>query len=848
MAANRIKGITIEIGGDTTKLEKSLQGVNKTLKETQDDLKDINQLLKMDPKNVDLLKQKEEALTKAVDNTKAKLDQEKAALDQLKNANGTGEVTREQELLERQIKETEQALDKAETELKEFGSVGTQQAKAVAREMKKSAEDSAKKWKKVSDAVGKVGKNLTTYVTAPLVGVGAASAKNFAETDKTMQLTNATMKNTEEEADLLNQAMRDAASNSTFGMNDAATASLNFARAGLDAEQAAAAMAPAMNLAAGEGGNLDTVSAGLVATINGFHGSFEDAGKYADVFANACNNSALDVDGLSGAMSIAAPIFSAAGYSVNDAALYMGTMANAGIDANKAATSLKTGLARLVSPAKSGSEMMKKLGIEVTNSDGSMKDSITIQKELHDKFKDLSESEQIAAASAIFGKNQMAPWLALINTAPKDVDALNTSLQTQGTTTEMANSMMSGFGGSIEKLKSSADVAANSFGEALAPKILAVSDAIQGAVDWFNNLDESQKNTVATIAIVAAALGPVLLVASKVISGIIAVKTAVTTVSAAVTAAGGLIPAITAAASAAAPFLIGGAIVVGVVAATIAIVKNWDKIVAKAKEIKEKIVAKWEEIKTNVTTAVENLKTAVTNKWNALKASVINTVENVKTTVLARWENIKASVSTTVENMKTAIVAKWESIKTTVTGKVEAIKDTIKSKFETAKENVLGVFESIKDGIKNKIESAKDVVSTAIETIKGMLNFSWSLPDLKLPHIVVGSYIDVPVLGTIPDPSTLSVEWYKKAYSNPVMFTQPTVLQTPQGLKGFGDGSGGEIVLSASKLRAIVGSAGGNTYNFNIYPTPGMNINELADAVQDRLVAVENQREAAGIA
>ena len=78
-----------------------------------------------------------------------------------------------------------------------------------------------------------------------------------------MQLTNATMGNTEEQAKLLNDAMKDAAANSTFGMNDAATATLNFARAGLTAEQAAAALAPAMNLAAGEGGNLDTVSGGL---------------------------------------------------------------------------------------------------------------------------------------------------------------------------------------------------------------------------------------------------------------------------------------------------------------------------------------------------------------------------------------------------------------------------------------------------------------------------------------------------------------------------------------------------------------------------------------------------------
>lgn len=333
-----------------------------------------------------------------------------------------------------------------------------------------------------------------------------------------MQLTNATMKNTEEQADLLDKAMKDAASNSTFGMNDAATATLNFARAGLTAEEAAAALAPAMNLAAGEGGSLDTVSAGLVATINGFHGSFDDAAEYADVFAAACNNSALDIESLSEAMSVAAPIFSTAGYEVNDAALYMGVMANNGIEAEVAANSLKTGLARLVKPAKEGAAMMDELGISVTNADGTMKETITIHKELNETFSQLSESEQIAA-SAIFGKNQMAPWLALINTAPADVENLSSSINNcAGTTDEMAKAMMSGFGGSIEQLKSSIDVLMTSLGQLLAEYLTPIIAKIQEWVTKFNALDDSQKQTIIKIALMAAALGPLLIVIGKTIS------------------------------------------------------------------------------------------------------------------------------------------------------------------------------------------------------------------------------------------------------------------------------------------------------------------------------------------
>ena len=197
--------------------------------------------------------------------------------------------------------------------------------------------DMGEKLESIGNSIANVGQKLTMAVTVPIVGAATKAVTSFAEVDKTMQLTNATMGNTADEAEALNKAMEDAARNSTFGMSDAANASLNFARAGLTATEAAAALAPAMNLAAGEGGDLGIVSQGLVATINGFGDSFDKAGDYADVFANACNNSALDVDSLAESMSIAAPVFSAAGYNINDAALYMGTMANAGIEASEAA-------------------------------------------------------------------------------------------------------------------------------------------------------------------------------------------------------------------------------------------------------------------------------------------------------------------------------------------------------------------------------------------------------------------------------------------------------------------------------------------------------------------------------
>lgn len=751
--AGRIAGITIEIGGDTTKLQTALKGVDKTLKTTQSNLKDINKLLKLDPKNTDLLRQKQKNLQEAIRGTKERLTELKAAQSQVK------EGTAEWDALQREIIATEQELKSLETEYRNFGSVAAQQIKVVGEKMQQ-----------IGDKMQQVGKTLTTYVTLPIVGLATKGVKSFAEVDKTMQLVNQTMGNTAEQADALTKAMEEAAANSIYGMSDAATALLNFARAGLTAEQAADALAPAMNLAAGEGGNLDTVSAGLVATINGFGDSFENTSKYADIFASACNNSALDVDSLSSAMSTAAPIFKTAGYTVQDATLYMGVMANNGIEASEAANALKTGLAKLIEPSKEGAEWMNQLGISVTNADGSMKDSITIQKDLNAAFSSLSESEQIAAASAIFGKNQMSKWLALINTAPGDVDALNTSLERcAGTTEEMADAMMGGFGGSIEKLKSSLDVLMTSIGKLAAEYLTPVIEKIQGWIDKFNSLDEGTKKTIVKIAGIVAAIGPLLIIGGKLISGIGKILIFAPLIASAL-------------AGITLPMVLITAAIVALIAVGVLLYKNWDNIKAKAIELKDSFVQTMNTLKNNVITA-----------WNNMRDSVYQAFENLKADVINGWETLKTDVSTKVEEIKQNLINKWEEAKAAVIAKVEALKSAVV----------------------NKLTALKNAVKNIANQIRNAFNFNFSMPHIKMPHLII-TYEEVDstvakFLGINRIPH-FSVEWYKKAMQNPILFNSPTVLPTASGLKGFGE-AGAEIVMGLDKLRELVGAGQNVTVN-----------------------------------
>lgn len=855
MAGGRIAGITIELNGDATKLTKALADVDKSARQSQNNLKDIDKLLKFNPGNTELLQQKFKNLTTEIDSTKQRLETLKEAARQMELSGNVNSP--EWDALQREIEATEQKLKGLNAEMDKFGSVQAQKIAAAGEKVSEVGEKIESAGKKVMPA------------SVAMIGFGTVAASKYAEVDKVMTLTNQTMGNTTEQAELLESAMAKAASNSTYGMSDAANACLNFARAGLTAEESAAALAPAMNLAAGEGGNLDTVSAGLVATINGFHDTFDNASHYADVFAAACNNSALDVDSLSHAMSVAAPIFSAAGYSVNDAALYMGVMANNGIDADKAANSLKTGLARLVSPAKEGAMMMDRLGISVTNSDGTMKSSIQIQKELHDAFSKLSESEQIAAASAIFGKNQMAPWLALINTAPENVNELSESLSNcAGTTDEMAEAMMSGFGGSIEQLKSSLDVLITMLGKTLSEFLVPIIQKISEFLNWLNSLDAGTRKIIVTIGMVIAAAGPVLIFIGKVAQGIGSIMqlapklvTAFSKIPGILTTVGGAFKALWA-------FMLANPITI-IIAAIAALVGGFIYLWNNCEEFREFWINLWENIKTAIETAWNaitqflsttwtNISTAATNAWNAITqffsttwtnitnwfntalsnistalstawaditagiqtawnaiaAFITTTWENIKqifsnalaavgAAVSTAWSNISANVTTAMGNIKSFIIGAWDNIKSSIASALSNIASGITNGFNTAKNNVVNALNAIKSTASSIWDGIVNLVRGAVDRLKSLVSFKWELPKLKLPHFSIsGSFSLNP-----PSVPSLSVDWYKKAMDNGMILDSPTIFGAMGGkLLGGGD-AGAEAVVGVDSLRGMISDA-----------------------------------------
>ena len=385
----------------------------------------------------------------------------------------------------------------------------------------KKAQNAWKSVEKFGNGISSLGTKATAAVTMPLVGLAAASATEFGSVDKSLKLVQQTMGATDAEAKGLESAIKSAAANSVYGMQDAADAALNFARQGFDAAQAADMIAPAMDLAAGTATDLSVITGGVGNALKIFSDQGLNAMDASNMLAKAQAQANTTVQDLFDAMYTAGPMLDSVGWSFKDLAVITDVFGDAGISGSKGAEALKTGLARLASPAKDGADALKQLGLNFFDSTGKMDDMLTMQKKLHDSFAGLNDQEKMSAASAMFGKEQMGRWLTLIEQSPDTFAQYTAGLKdSTGAANNMANALLSGPGGAVEKLKSSFDVFKYTVGDTVANTITPFVEKVTGLLDKFNNMDEAQQKQIIKWAAMAAAVGPGLIAFGKVISTI----------------------------------------------------------------------------------------------------------------------------------------------------------------------------------------------------------------------------------------------------------------------------------------------------------------------------------------
>ena len=745
--AGRIQGITVEIGGDTTKLQTALKGVNTEIRNTQSQLKDVDKLLKLDPGNTELLAQKHRLLGDAVKETKEKLETLKTAAEQAEQALKDGTITQDQyDGLQREIVETEQKLKSLEEQAKQSGTA------------LQNIAAKGEKLKTVGDNISNVGTKLLP-VTAGVVGLGTAAVKTAADFDSAMSKVAAVSGATGKDLDALRDKAREMGSKTKFSASEAAEAMNYMAMAGWKTEDMLSGIEGVMNLAAASGEDLATTSDIVTDALTAFGLSAKDSGHFADILAAASSNANTNVSMMGETFKYCAPIAGALGFSAEDTAEAIGLMANAGIKGSQAGTALRTIMNNLSGDVKICGSSIGEVTVATTNADGSMRDLSDILADCRTAFSGLSESEKAAAAESLVGKNAMSGFLALMNAGEADINKLSSAIDNcDGCAAGMAETMNDNLAGQLTILKSQLQELAISFGELLMPAIRTIVGWIQKFVDWLNSMDEGTRKVIVTIALVAAAIGPVLIIVGKVISAIGTIMTIIPKLAGVINAAKGVIAAFNAV-CAANPYVLIIAAIVALVAAFIYLWNNceefrqfwidlWESIkeiaVAVWEALKEFFTAAWEAIKTTAvtvwnaikdfftglwegiknifTTVVNAISTFLTNAWNAIKNTVTTVFNAIKTFFTTIWNGIKSVITTVVTAISTFLSTAWNGIKTAITTVLNAIKSVVTTVWNGIKTTITNIVNGIKNAVTTAWNNIKSAVSNAANAIKNAVS------------------------------------------------------------------------------------------------------------------------------
>ena len=367
------------------------------------------------------------------------------------------------------------------------------------------------------------------------------------------------------------------------------------------------------------------------------------------------------------------------------------------------------------------------------------------------------------------------------------------------------------------------------FAEEYGPKIQEVLTVMaEKLAETFNWIQ--QHSTL--LAVIGGVIGTIV-VAIGLYNAVAAVKAAMD--AAQVVTLAGLAAAYIAQAAAMAVAIAPYALIVAAIAAVIAIIvvciKHWDDIKAAVKNAIDGIVGfvkdlvkfvtdDFKQMGENMKQKVEDAKKAVTDKFENIKKNISDKVEAAKSAVSTKFDNIKSTIDSKVESAKASVTSKFESIKSNITQKVEAAKssvqnvfDGMKSKMEStiegAKSAVTSKFDTIKSKITSAINGARDAVQTAVNKIKSIMNFSWSLPKLKLPRISISGKFSI----NPPSAPKFSISWYKMGG----VFDSPHLFGYGNGMLGGLGEDGAEAVVPlekntqwmnvlAQKLSALMGT------------------------------------------
>lgn len=682
--ASKIQGIIVEIGGDTTKLGNALKSVNDKTKALQSELKGVNTLLKMDPTNVTLLKQKQDLLNKSIAESRQKLQLLKET--QSKIDSGEVESTAENyRWLQREIEVTENKLKNLEKEAKSFGSVGAQQVAAVGTKMQT-----------LGDSITNVGKKLTIVsaaASAALVGV----AKSAIDFETAFTGVTKTVDGTDEELENIKEGLFDLSEATASSATDIASVAeaagqlgvktenvLDFTETmvrlgdstNLSADEAATAIAQLYNVMGSDINTVDQFGAALVALGNNAATTEADilnmatrigsSGKQVglteqQVLALATSLSSVGLEAEGGGSAISAVITkidkdvalnsdtlktwaNVAGLSVKD---FKNLWQN---DAMSAIQAVVKGMGDASAGGENLNVILDDLGVTSLRQTDTMK--------------------RLSSASEL-----MADMVNISNDAWTENSALTTESSKRYETTAAK----------IQQVKNTVTELCSKLGEILLPIIQKICDGLSSFVSWLTSLSPAAQKVMLVVVALVAALGPLLIFVGKIISSIGSILTygpkIVSMFGTIKTAASGLFS-----------FIAANPIILVITAIIAAIILLWNK-------------CEW--FRNLVIGIFEGIKNAVITVWNNIKA----VWDIVQPYFVALWEGIKASLQPVIESVIGAFQAAWEFIKT--------IWDLVQPYFAAIWENIKIIFSVVGTVIGGFFQTAWTVVKTIWDAVTG---------------------------------------------------------------------------------------------------------------------------------
>lgn len=706
--ANRIKGITVEIGGDTTGLDKALKSVNTSIKSTQSALKDVNRLLKLDPSNTELLSQKQRLLKDAIAATKEKLDSLKVAQEQAKQQLENGELGQDKyDALQREIVETEEELRRL------------QQEAATTNTALSKIDVAGQKMETVGNSIAGAGKKMMG-VTTVIGGVGVAAVKTAADFDSAMSQVAAVSGATGKDFDALRNKAREMGAKTKFSATEAAEAMNYMAMAGWKTEDMLDGIEGVMNLAAASGEDLAATSDIVTDALTAFGLSAKDSGHFADILAAASSNANTNVSMMGETFKYCAPIAGALGFSAEDTAEAIGLMANAGIKSSQAGTALRTIMNNLAGDVKISGKAIGDVTIATTNADSSMRDLSDILADCRSAFGNLTESEKAQAAESLVGKNAMSGFLALMNAGEDDIAKLSSAIDNcDGSAEKMAMTMQDNLAGQLTILKSQLQELAISFGDILMPAIRSIVSKLQGFVDKLNGMDEGTKRTIVTIALLVASIGPLLVIIGTAISkigvamqGVVKLANGISKLKVSVQGGTGVLGKLGAALGGiSAPVLAVVAVIAVLVAAFIHLWKTNEG-------FRDAIIGTWNRIKDTISGFCQG----IVDRLNALGFQFTDIVDVLKTV----WDGFCQVLAPIFEGVFNNIANILSTVTGVITGILDVFIGIFTGNWSQAWTGVKEIFSSIWNGISSFFTNILNVIKGVADVVLGWFGTSWN--------------------------------------------------------------------------------------------------------------------------